>query len=258
MARIRTIKPAFWTDEDLSELPEATLILAASLLNYADDEGFFNANPKLIKAECCPLREPSVSIQDSLNTLAKMGWLRLGNGASGKRYGHITNFTEHQRINRPTESKIKELDIVWEGSTTAQPQLSEDSLLEGKGKERKGKDGENKNDEPKPAKPKTRKSNNPTYLADSYTRVLPDEWRDFGRTRGWTDWQINEVWEDFWRYFTGPDAKDPKKIDWYGAWQRWCRTTKPPRADKQTSRSQQQGSGVQFTDELKRLTGDAC
>ena len=69
MARIRTIKPEFWAHEDLSELPEATHMLAAALLNYADDEGYFNANPMLIKAACSPLREPSVSIQESLTLL---------------------------------------------------------------------------------------------------------------------------------------------------------------------------------------------
>jgi hypothetical protein len=41
MGRIRTIKPEFWRSEDLCSLPEATHMLAAALLNYADDEGFF-------------------------------------------------------------------------------------------------------------------------------------------------------------------------------------------------------------------------
>ena len=111
MARIRTIKPEFWRHEDLSELPEATHLLAAALLNYADDEGYFNANPKLVQAECCPLRELSVNIHDSLNQLVSIAYLALGTGEDGKRYGHILNFKEHQRINRPTESKINKLSI---------------------------------------------------------------------------------------------------------------------------------------------------
>jgi DNA-directed RNA polymerase specialized sigma54-like protein len=36
-------------------------MLAAALLNHADDEGFFNANARLVKAQCVPLREDSVS-----------------------------------------------------------------------------------------------------------------------------------------------------------------------------------------------------
>lgn len=135
MARIRTIKPDFWRDEDLSALPEATHLLAAALLNYADDEGYFNANPRLIQAECCPLREPSVSIHESLNLLSNAKWLRLGADESGKRYGQIRTFVKHQRINRPTPSKIKGLKISWEGDVSTHVQLSEPSPLERKGRE---------------------------------------------------------------------------------------------------------------------------
>lgn len=138
MSRIRTIKPEFWRHEELSELPEATHLLAASLLNYADDDGYFNANHKLIRAECCPLRELSVSIPDSLSHLCNIGYLKLGTAEDGKRYGKIVKFREHQKINRPTPSKIKAMAIVWDGSSLPHPQVMEPSLPEGKGKEGKG------------------------------------------------------------------------------------------------------------------------
>ena len=135
MARIRTIKPGFWKDEDLSSLPEFVHMLAAALLNYADDEGYFNANPKLVQAECCPLREPSMSIHGALNELSSIGYLRLGMGADGKRYGHILKFKEHQVISRPTASKINKIDISWEDSRSTHGALTENSTPEGKGKE---------------------------------------------------------------------------------------------------------------------------
>lgn len=116
MARIRTIKPEFWKHEALSELPEATHMLAAALLNYADDEGYFNAHPKLVQAECSPLREPSVPIPDSLRSLQATGYIELGTGEDGKRYGRIVSFTEHQRVSHPAKSKIAEKSIVWECS----------------------------------------------------------------------------------------------------------------------------------------------
>lgn len=138
--RIRTIKPEFWGHEALSQLPADTHMLAAALLNYADDEGYFNANERLVAASCCPLREFSVSIVDALSQLASAGYIRLGTGSDGRRYGHVVNFLEHQRINRPTPCKIKDLDIVWEGSVSPHGALSEPSLPEGKGKEGKGKE----------------------------------------------------------------------------------------------------------------------
>lgn len=135
MSRIRTIKPEFWRHEELSELPEATHMLAAALLNYADDDGYFNANPKLVRAECCPLREPSVSVHDSLNQLEKIGFIDTGIAPDGKRYGRIVKFSEHQRINRPSPSKIKALPIEWESSVRVHAQCSEGSPPEGKGRE---------------------------------------------------------------------------------------------------------------------------
>lgn len=131
MARIRTIKPEFWADEDLSELPVETHMLAAALLNHADDEGYFNANPKLVKAQCCPLRDDSVSVQESLKMLSEIGYLQIGNGADGKRYGRIRNFTKHQKINRPSASKISEQTITWENSVNPHGVGGEDSPPEG-------------------------------------------------------------------------------------------------------------------------------
>jgi hypothetical protein len=116
MARIRTIKPEFWKHEDLSALPEATHILAAALLNYADDFGYFNANPALVKAECSPLREPSVSIPESLRSLQEAGYIEVGTCPKGRRYGRVVNFRGHQKVSHPTESKIACLSITWDDS----------------------------------------------------------------------------------------------------------------------------------------------
>ena len=140
MARIRTIKPEFWLHEELSQLPEATHMLAAALLNYSDDEGYFNANPHLIKAACFPLRELSVSVQDSLILLEKIGYIQTGKGEDGKRYGRVTTFDEHQRVNRPTASKIAGLNVSFGDSLNTHGTINERSPPERKGKERKGKE----------------------------------------------------------------------------------------------------------------------
>ena len=137
MGRIRTVKPGFWKHEELSDLAAETHMLAAALLNYADDEGYFNANPKLVKAECCPLREDSVSVQDSLNELKKIGFITTGIGSDGKTYGCVEKFTEHQRINRPTPSNIAKLRPFTESSVSTHGVLTDGK--EGKGREGKGK-----------------------------------------------------------------------------------------------------------------------
>src|SRR3954471_7361128 len=110
MGRIRTLKPEFWTHEDLSALPVETHVLAAGLLNYADDEGYFNANPKLIQATVFPLRELSSTVPVMLHELSGIGYLRLFSGTDGKQYGHICKFLEHQVISHAKTSKIKGLE----------------------------------------------------------------------------------------------------------------------------------------------------
>ncbi|WP_228001071.1 DnaT-like ssDNA-binding domain-containing protein [Morganella morganii] len=118
----------------MAEVSEAACLLAIGLLNYADDEGYFNANPKLIKAAVFPLREPSGSIPVLLQELSNCGYIRLFSAQNGKRFGLIINFTKHQVINKKTISKIKEMDLIPEdyGSDTGELPPGK----EGKGRER--------------------------------------------------------------------------------------------------------------------------
>lgn len=109
MSRIRTIKPDFWRDEDLSSVSPEAALLAIGLLNHADDEGYFNANPKLIEADVFPLRELSRSTTVLLTELSEIRYVELFRGIDGKQYGHIRSFSKHQVINKKNPSKIKGL-----------------------------------------------------------------------------------------------------------------------------------------------------
>lgn len=128
MARIRTIKPEFWTDEDMAEVSEAACLLAIGLLNYADDEGYFNANPKLIKAAVFPIREPSVTIPVMLRELSNHGYLSMFSTSDSRHFGLIQNFAKHQVVNKPRPSKIKGMELLPYdyGSTTGSLPLGMD------------------------------------------------------------------------------------------------------------------------------------
>ena len=128
MGRIRTIKPTFTTDEDLSRLSAETHLLAAGLLCYADDNGFFNANPGLVGAAILPLRKTENTVEEMLTQLRQINYIRLGSSKDGKRWGQVVKFTIHQRINRPFPSKIKEIEIQWDNSVTTHAPISDDSL----------------------------------------------------------------------------------------------------------------------------------
>ena len=48
-------------------------------------------------------------------------------------------------------------------------------------------------------------------------------WADYPKSKfGWNDREVEHVANAFWRYWTGPDARDPIKKDWGRAWQGWC------------------------------------
>lgn len=141
--RIRTIKPEFWKHQRMAELPAETRLLAIGLLNYADDEGYFDAHPALIRGELMPYSEKTSRIPSMLEQLSSIGFLSVSQSEGGKQIGHITNFLEHQRINRPTASKHsrKTHSRLTESSVSNHETITEDSLLERKGtgnRERKG------------------------------------------------------------------------------------------------------------------------
>ncbi|MBO1929898.1 hypothetical protein J4731_23310 [Providencia rettgeri] len=92
----------------MADISEAACLLAIGLLNYADDEGYFNANPNSL-SRFFPIRETSCSITVLLQELSNCGYISLFSAQDGKRYGLINNFTKHQVVNKKTPSKIKEL-----------------------------------------------------------------------------------------------------------------------------------------------------
>lgn len=129
MPRIRTIKPGFHSDEDLSKLSVETHYFASGLLNYADDEGYFNANPGLIQGQCFPLRQFTQDIGEMLNQLAGLDWIQLGKTPDGKRWGRVTKFSEHQRISHPTKSRIQLLAIQWDKEIVENSRNSPENFL---------------------------------------------------------------------------------------------------------------------------------
>lgn len=138
--RIRTIKPDFWVNEKMSGLPDFTRLLAIGLLNYADDEGYFWANPLLLRGALFPFDEDSSRLRRSLEQLAAEGYIRLGESSDGRACGQIVNFAKHQRIDRPKPSDISPLARFDDESTNDRRTIDDESLLEGKGKEGKGKE----------------------------------------------------------------------------------------------------------------------
>lgn len=103
MARIRSIKPDFWTDEKVVELSAFARLLFIGLWNFADDEGRMAYSPKKIKMQIFPA--------DTLDISELFGEIRGENlveiySVDNTEYLQITHFSKHQKIDKRTPSKL--------------------------------------------------------------------------------------------------------------------------------------------------------
>jgi hypothetical protein len=214
MARIRTIKPEFWTDEELSSIPAESALLAIALLNYADDEGYFKAHPGLVRAGCMPLRDTSGKVSEMLQELVGIGYIRIGTGSDGKKYGQVINFLKHQRISHPSPSAISRFSITWdrfressgispEGSVnppeTLRPEMEMEREMEREMEEEREMEGECKGEtmhDPERHENETRQQAAPA------SRTLDS---------------VSDEFEIFWTQYPRRHGTNPKQ----GAFKRW-------------------------------------
>jgi len=139
MARIRTIKPEFWTSESVVECSCSARLLLIGMLNFADDYGNLVNSPKRLKMQIFPADIIDTALL--LDELIKHG-LVIPYVVDGEKYLNIKGFRKHQVINKPSKSKIplpsfdKNTDVVVEEeclSTTVV--VEEECLTEGNGME---------------------------------------------------------------------------------------------------------------------------
>lgn len=107
--RIRSIKPEFWSSEDIAEIQDwGDRLLFVGLWSYVDDNGVGRDNPKLIVADLFPLeddpRETLARVSRGLQTLSELSRIVRYTAADGKDYLQIANW-QHQRIDKPNKPR---------------------------------------------------------------------------------------------------------------------------------------------------------
>ena len=132
MARIRTIKPEFFTSESVLSVSPLARLFFIGLWCEADREGRLKWKPKTLKFRYLPA--DAVDIESLSDELIEEGMINIYS-VDGDEYCEIPSFTSHQVINnRERESEIPANDI--HASTTRQPRVKAE------GKEgREGKEG---------------------------------------------------------------------------------------------------------------------
>lgn len=134
MARIRSIKPEFWSDETITECSLSARLLFIGIWNFADDAGNLDRSAKQIKARVFPV--DNVDCDPLIAELIAHGLL-IEYSVSDRKYLHIPGFAKHQVINRPSAPVVP----AYDDSLTTQVALSEPSVSTPAGREGKGKEG---------------------------------------------------------------------------------------------------------------------
>lgn len=126
MARSRNIKPGFFTNDVLGELPALTRLLFAGMWTICDRAGRLEDRPKKIRAEVLPYDDcdPEAMLQD----LEKHGFI-LRYEAGGMRAIQVLAWDKHQNPHiKEGASTIPAPQV--HGASTVQEQFSEQPLPE--------------------------------------------------------------------------------------------------------------------------------
>lgn len=93
MARSRNIKPGFFTNDSLAELPALTRLFFVGLWTLADRDGRIEDRPRKLKAECMPYDD--MDADAALSELQSKGFVQRYE-ADGVRCMQIVNWCKHQ------------------------------------------------------------------------------------------------------------------------------------------------------------------
>lgn len=146
MARIRTIKPEFWTSEQIVECSTNARLLFIGLWNFCDDAGRHPDSPKRIKMEVFP--GDDIDVRPLLDQLEGVGLIARYE-VDGEWFIEVKSWKKHQKIDQPTyrypgpDGNIEQSNSrrrQGEQSASVRRTLGERSPPEGNGREGKGMD----------------------------------------------------------------------------------------------------------------------
>ena len=157
--RIRSIRPEFWSSEDIAALTWEQRLIYIGLWSYVDDNGVGRDVTKLIAADLFPLDDDThgalKQIAGALKLLCARGMITRYT-VSGKPYLHITAWETHQKINRPSGARypLPTCGNAEPHDTLTEPSVSPhaDSPV---GEGEKGRRGEGEKYKTRPAEPDT-------------------------------------------------------------------------------------------------------
>lgn len=248
MARARNIKPGFFRNADLVELPFEARLLFIGLWTLADREGRLEDRPKQIKMEVFPA--DNVDCDALIEQLASIGVVARYTH-DGKRYLQVVNFCKHQNPHRdekpstipdqsgnlaapketPTKHRANTVQAQWDdGANTVAIGLIPDSLIPESCKPLTtfgGAGGAQAQHEPEPDAPPLASPRRGNRLPKDWT--LPSDWEVWAlhEQPTWSPEHAGKVAAKFRDYWVARPGKDGVKLDWEATWRNWVRRETP-------------------------------
>jgi hypothetical protein len=108
VARIRTVKPEWRSDEKMKAASDEARVLSIALITLADDYGNGEAGDLVIAGAVWSSLLPREALAKSsraIRELFVMGYVEVYK-VSNQSYFHITNWTSHQRVDKPGRPQV--------------------------------------------------------------------------------------------------------------------------------------------------------
>lgn len=106
--RIRTIKPEFWESESLSRVSRDARLLFIGLFNCCDDSGRTRASSRILASRIFPYDDDAKQLLPRwMDELEREKCIRRY-VVDGETYLEIPKWLAHQKIDRPSQSKLPE------------------------------------------------------------------------------------------------------------------------------------------------------
>lgn len=110
MARIRTIKPEFPQSESMGRVSRDARLLFVMLWTIADDSGRLRGNSRMLSSLLFPYDDDARGLIDGwLAELSSEGCVTVYK-VGGDTYVQVCNWLNHQKIDKPSRSKIPPFD----------------------------------------------------------------------------------------------------------------------------------------------------
>ncbi|MBF0109257.1 MAG: hypothetical protein HQL76_08785 [Magnetococcales bacterium] len=101
MSRIRTIKPEFWTSDQIVACSYPARLLFIGIWNFCDDSGICPATPKRLKMQIFPGDDIGIDLLCQWIDELKAQKLLTEYKINDRRFYQVTGW-HHQRIEKPT------------------------------------------------------------------------------------------------------------------------------------------------------------